>query len=120
MKVILLTVLVSLLAGCRYDLPDVDGGTFELYQSHGIKKGELALFQIEALAEWLRAHRSGWKYRIEDRPPALHVVLKQKGKTVTVIDLGIHSIAVGELVRPIAPQERALLVAILAGFLVEE
>jgi hypothetical protein len=120
MKFVVLAVLIGLVAGCKYDLPDVDNGSFELFQNGGIKKGELAKFQVTALTDWLRAHQSGWEYKIQDRPPALNIFLKRKEATLATVYIGKHSVAVGELVRPISPEERATLVSILAGFLTDE
>ena len=120
MKAILVSALVALLAGCNYDLPAVDSGSFELHYDGGIEKEELAQSQVEALSDWLRAHRTGWNYKMQSRPPALHLFLKRQGVTVVMVYIGKDSVAVGELVRPITAQERAKFYAVLTGFLMDD
>ena len=118
MKTLSVLFMVTLLTGCKIDLPDADSGSLAEFQADGrVVKSELSDFQIKTFSEWLHAHQGGWKFRVEDTPPRLIVALKRGGAIVAVANIGEREIKVKDLVRIITPDERARLGTILASFI---
>jgi hypothetical protein len=120
MKIVFSLVALLLLAGCKYNLPAVDSGSVELHSDGHITRGELSKFQIDALSEWLRSHKTGWEFKIENRRPELVVHLKRKGSIVAAVDIGQGEVAVMDFVRSISAEERTKLYTILASFFTSE
>ena len=120
MKSVLLLVTVLLLCGCKYDLPEIDGGSIELHSNGRVTKGELSPFQVEALKSWLDAHKTGWAFKVEDRPLEMLIFLRRRGATVATVDIRKDQMGVKNLVRPITAEDRASLLTILASFVVSK
>ena len=113
----LLACLTLLLAGCKLELPAIDGGSFEVHAMISgrdrVTTGPLTKPQIEALVSWLRAHDAGWNHRLEDTAPGLLVHLKHGDAPVVVVNIRENEVKVKDLFRAISPDERAVLLAML-------
>jgi hypothetical protein len=118
MKTLSVLFMVTLLTGCRLDLPAFDAGTLAEFQADGrVVKSELSDFQIKTLSEWLHTHQDGWEFRVEDTAPRLMITLKRGGAIVAVANIGEREIKIKDLVRVITPDERARLGTILTSFI---
>ncbi len=112
-----LLCLMVLLAGCKLELPAVDTGSIEHHEmvagSDRVITGTLSESQVKALADWLRAHVTGWDYRIEDTALGLLVHLRRGAVPVVVVNILEGEIKVKDLFRALTPDERATLLAIV-------
>ena len=117
MKMLSVLFMVTLLTGCKFDLPAFDSGSLAEFHADGrVVKSELSDFQIKTFSEWLRTHQDGWEFRVEDPPPRLMANLKRGGAIVAVANIGEREIKVKDLVRVLTPDERARLGTILTSF----
>ena len=118
MKTLSVLFIITLLTGCKLDLPAFDSGSLAEFQADGrVVKNELSDFQIKTFSEWLRTHQEGWESRVEDTPPRLMVNLKRGGAIVAVANIGEREIKVKDHVRVLTSDERARLGTILTSFI---
>lgn len=120
LRIIPALLVFSLLCGCKVDLPAFDAASVELHKNGRVTRGDLSQIQADALADWVRTHRTGWEFRVDDAPlDGLLVFFKHRGVTVAVVGVRQSEIVIRGRVKAIAPDERAVLHTILASFITE-
>ena len=86
--VVVVLIAATLLAGCKFSLPDVTSATVTRYVSGNPgPQTELTPSQRAAIATWFKEHKSGWSSSFASYVPQLEVRATHENGTQSVINV---------------------------------
>ena len=86
--VVVVLAVATLLAGCKFSLPDVTSATVTRYVSGSPgPQTELTPSQRAAIATWFKEHKSGWSSSFASYGPQLEIRVAHENGSQSVINV---------------------------------